>query len=129
MPKLTKLQKSFLRSERDSVPLLERLAAHLAKDAQVPSDLKEAFIEAVKAGVRGHIKSWDEVFGRPNTSQQYEEFCKALELGFAIEKMADQAKGHLNEERFEKIGKELGISSTKTKETLNWWRRLIDDHS
>ena len=119
---MRKLTGSFL-SEFE-IPLLEGIAWALATDQELPKEVIDAFVTAVRLGAQGKIKSWDHVFGRPNTRGEYGAFLRDWEAAPQIAEQVEQAKT-IDNESLEAIGRDLRIgSSTKVKELLRWYRQM-----
>ena len=119
---MRKLTKSFL--PKSEVPLLEVIAWALATNQELPKEVIEAFVKAVAWGAQGKIASWDHVFGRPNTKEQYGHFLRDWEAAPQIAEQVEQAKT-IDNESLEAIGRDLGIGgSTKVKELLRLYRQM-----
>jgi hypothetical protein len=92
----------------------------------VPPWAITAFIEAYSKGLRGKLKSWDEVFGHPRTPVQWTRIAKEFEAGPKIlDAIAEaKAKGEpIGDDLFERIGRELGIGGhTKVGQIYAYWR-------
>jgi hypothetical protein len=82
----------------------------------VPEWARRAFLDIHARGKTGEFKSWDEGWGRPLTKGQFERFNRDLVAWFQVrEKIEARPAGEpIDDELFEKIGRDLGIGGKST---------------
>jgi hypothetical protein len=85
-------------------------------DLPIPNWVQHAFVDAVHQVDEFHVKSWDEVFGRPlGKGKQLAVARKKLRLrGELPQHIWDRNEGGepISKDLFESVGKKFGVSGT-----------------
>jgi hypothetical protein len=90
---------------------LEAVAWFLFSDRPVPDWAIVAFRHAYSRGSLGEIKSWDEVFGKPQTKPQNDKLIHHLKAQYEIWHMVAEAKQQgtpIDNALFDDIGSRVG---------------------
>jgi hypothetical protein len=118
LPELTEkiqtLEGGFAAGDRSAILEAVRLAMLFGEP--VPEWAREPFLEAVDRGSHGHLKSWDEAFGRPNTPGRVKRFWRDLTAMLRIKHKIDASTESHTDELFSRVGKEEGVCATRVKE-------------
>src|SRR5262245_41845249 len=124
-------------SKKDHEDVLYQVSLCLKQKVPVPPALAVTFMYLVHKGHRGDFRSWDEAFGKPpwNPEKQKKferQTAQTRQVVEAVEKLKAEG-GSLNEEAFERIGRDTAVGAkTKVKELLrkhrfyaDLWNRLV----
>jgi hypothetical protein len=112
------LEKSFA-TGKDPGAILQMLMICCVTGMPLPEWAARAFRVAYLAGHCGELKSWDEVFGHPPSEKAFTRFQKADKDSHKIwEAIQTQPDVPINDELFEKLGKEFGAGTRETAKRL-----------
>ena len=116
---------------KDSV--LHDLYACFLTNKAVPKELSDAFVERYLRGYHGEVRSWDEVFGRPQRYGTGKKIKRKIEQGHLVAEEVDCLKAQeksLNEEEFEAIGRRTAVGGkSKVKALLRehrFWSHRVN---
>jgi hypothetical protein len=108
--------------------LLIGLFWFIFQNPSVPDWLEEAFVDAFEKGRGYEIKSWDEVFGKPqkkgaNLDSRRHKYKKRWEIFHRV-RLRNKAGEPIGKELFAAVGKEFGVSGTTAEELYYKVRKL-----
>lgn len=118
---LNELQESFLAGDKSSV--LEAIDLCATYDVTMPPWLTSAFRNLYAGAMKGATGSWDETFGgRPAKGRHLKREHSNLINQYRVKKAIEQARERgeaMNNELFDRIGRELGVGGASTVKKLN----------
>ena len=113
--------------------ILHDLYACFLANKAVPKELSDAFVERYLKGRNGEVRSWDEVFGRPERYGTGKQVKRRIEQGQLVADEVDRLKAQgksLNEEEFEAIGRRTAVGAkSKVKALLHehrFWSHRVN---
>jgi hypothetical protein len=125
---LALLEKSFA-TGKDPGAVLQAIFICLQRDLPIPDWASGEFRRAYAKGSHGQLKSWDEVFGRPRTADQYRRWWQRVSVPQKVWGAVAEAKGRkvpIDDKLFEKIGRDLGLGGkTKVREFYKMWADFL----
>src|SRR5690349_12723706 len=112
--------------KKDRASVLPDLYWSLLNKQPVPQHVADAFVASYLKGRNGEIRSWDEVFGRPNRFRTGKKIERQIEQEHLVLDEVERLKAGgepLNEEEFEAIGRRIAVGGkSKVKELLRGGR-------